>query len=94
MKSCQVLSSNALLRATISVPDEKNMAYSKFRTADQDLWDDATRPGDEGILWVQGEVTLRSRTKKRSRRDRDESADEDDGLMAAALLRRRRQRAG
>jgi hypothetical protein len=48
MKSCQLLSSNALLRTTISVPEDKNTAYSKFRSADNDLWDDTTRSGGEG----------------------------------------------
>jgi hypothetical protein len=63
-KACQLLSSNSLIHTSIIVPEDKNTCYAKFRDADKDIFDGPTRPGDEGILWVRGESTSRSRTKK------------------------------
>jgi hypothetical protein len=89
-QSCQ-LSSDALIRATINFPEDPNTVYARFRSADADLWDDETRPGGEGILWVQAleeSASQRSRTKKRPRQDAGDDSDENDGMQIA--LRRRR----
>ncbi|EAT89522.1 hypothetical protein HBI56_028300 [Parastagonospora nodorum] len=56
-QTCTVLSSNALIRATIEIPEDRTTAYAKFRAADETLWTDADGPGNEGILWVQESAT-------------------------------------
>jgi hypothetical protein len=89
-------SSNALIRAAdFNFPEDPNAAYAKFGRADANLWDSATGPGDEGILWVQApeveaSVSQRPRTKKRPRQDAGDDSDEDKS-MQIELQRRRRK---
>jgi hypothetical protein len=92
-QSCQ---SSSYALKEFEFPEDPNTAYAMFRSADTDLWDNETRPGDEGILWVQAleveaSVSQRPRTKKRPRQDAGDGSDENDSLHVA--IRRHRQKA-
>jgi hypothetical protein len=79
----------------LQLPRRPKHGLRQFGRADANLWDSATGPGDEGILWVQAQeveasVSQRPRTKKRPRQDAGDDSDKDESMQVELQCRRRK----
>ncbi|KAI4657032.1 uncharacterized protein J4E79_007647 [Alternaria viburni] len=83
---CQSSSTKSLVRSSVDFPDNKALAYAEFKRADSILYppQNANASGSHMILWVQGALSKKMRTRKRAR---ESDGDEEEGRGMADFLR-------
>jgi hypothetical protein len=86
--SCQQLSMINVLRTSMTFPDTKSDAYSRFVNANDILWPPGglNPPGDHTTLFVEATASMATRKSKRSHKQFEEDGA---GSISGAIRRRR-----